>query len=70
MYLLGRGMRLGGTMRTYLDRYFDTLNSWFPYKRELKPSAEEAIYKPTDDICVSMRAVDRLQMPERVDNMV
>ena len=70
MYLLDRGLRLGRTMRSYLELYFDTPNSWQPYKRELKPGAEEAIYKRISDICVSMRAVDHLKMPERVDNVV
>ena len=70
IYLLDRGARLGRTMRSYLDMYFDTPNSWLPYKRELKPGAEEAIYQRISDICVSMRAADHLKMPERVDNVV
>ena len=70
IYLLDRGARLGRTMRSYLDMYFDTPNSWLPYKRELKPGAEEAIYRRISDICVSMRAADHLKMPERVDNVV
>ena len=70
IYLLDRGARLGRTMRSYLDMYFDTPNSWLPYKRELKPGAEEAIYQRISDICVSMRAADHLKMPERVDNGV
>ena len=70
IYLLDRGARLGRTMRSYLDMYFDTPNSWLPYKRELKPGAEDAIYKRISDICVSMRAADHLKMPERVDNVV
>ena len=70
IFLLDRGARLGRTMRSYLDMYFDTPNSWLPYKRELKPGAEEAIYQRISDICVSMRAADHLKMPERVDNVV
>ncbi len=70
IFLLDRGARLGRTMRSYLDMYFDTPNSWLPYKHELKPGAEEAIYQKLSDICVSMRATDHLQMPERVDNVI
>ena len=70
IYLLDRGVRLGRTMRSYLDMYFDTPNSWLPYRRELKPGAEEAIYRRISDICVSMRAADHIKMPERVDNVV
>ena len=70
VFLLDRGQRLGRTMRSYLDLYFTTPNSWLPYKHELKPGAEEQIYKKLSDICVSMRAADHLQMPERIDNVV
>ena len=70
IYLLDRGARLGRTMRSYLDLYFDTPNSWTPYRRELKPGAEEAIYRRIGDICVSLRAPDHLRLPERVDNVV
>ena len=70
VFLLDRGQRLGRTMRSYLDLYFTTPNSWLPYKHELKPGAEEQIYKKLGDICVSMRAADHLQMPERIDNIV
>ena len=70
IYLLDRGTRLGRTMRSYLDLYFDTPNSWTPYRREPRPGAEEAIYRRIGDICVSMRAADHLRMPERVDNVV
>ena len=70
VFLLDRGQRLGRTMRSYLDLYFTTPNSWLPYKHELKPGAEEQIYKKLGDLCVSMRAADHLQMPERIDNVV
>ena len=70
VFLLDRGARLGRTMRTYLDLYFTTPNSWLPYKHELKEGAEDAIYKKLSDICVSMKAADHLNMPERVDNIV
>ena len=70
VFLLDRGVRLGRTMRSYVDMFFTTPNSWLPYKHELKPGAEDEIYKRISDICVSMRAADHLQMPERVDNIV
>ena len=43
VFLLDRGQRLGRTMRSYLDLYFTTPNSWLPYKHELKPGTEEQI---------------------------
>jgi len=70
IFLLDKGVRLGRTMRGYLDMFFDTPNSWLPYKRELKPGAEDDIYRRISDICVSMRATDHLHMPDRVDNIV
>jgi len=70
IFILDRGVRLGRTMKTYLDMFFDTPNSWLPYKHELKPGAEDEIYKRISDICVSMRAADHLKMPERIDNII
>ena len=70
VFLLDRGVRLGRTMKGYHDMFFDIPNSWLPYKHELKPGAEEEIYRRLGDICVSMRAADHLQMPERIDNVV
>jgi hypothetical protein len=70
VFLLDRGKRLGRTMHSYLDVFFTAPSSWQPYKRELKPGAEEEIYRRLSDICVSMRAADHLNMPGRVDNIV
>lgn len=70
MFLLDKGQRLGRTRRSFIDMYFDTPNSWLSYKHELKPGAEDAIYEKISDICVSMKAADHLQMPERIDHVV
>ena len=70
VFLIDRGVRLGRTMQSYLNMFFTTPNSWLPYKHELKEGAEEQIYKRIGDICVSMRAADHLDMPERIDNII
>ncbi len=70
VFLLDRGQRLGRTMRSYIDMFFTTPNSWLPYKHELKSGAEEDIYRRIGDICVSMKAADHLHVPDRVDNIV
>ena len=70
IFLLDKGQRLGRTMRTYIDMFFTTPNTWLPYKHELKPGAEEQIYERIGDICVSMKASDHIQMPDRIDNVV
>lgn len=72
MYLLDRGERLGKTMGGYRDRYFvpDKRNQTVIFNYKLKPEAENAIYEKLSDICVSMKARDYLEMPERIDNYV
>ena len=70
IFLLDKGQRLGRTMRSYIDMFFTTPNCWLPYKHELKPGAEGQIYERIGDICVSMKASDHIQMPDRVDNIV
>jgi SNF2 family DNA or RNA helicase len=72
VYLLDQGERLGKTITGYRERYFvpdkrnrTTIFSWAP-----KPGAEEAIHKKLSDLCISMRAEDWLELPERIDNLV
>ncbi|OLN21891.1 DEAD/DEAH box helicase [Domibacillus antri] len=75
VYLIDRGERLGKTMTQYRNRYFypaqtDPVNPRVVYKYEPRPEAEKNIYELIDDICVSMKAKDHLQLPERIDNIV
>lgn len=72
IYLLDQGERLGKTLTGYRERYFEpdkrnqnVIFSWKP-----KEGAEDAIYKKLSDICVSMRAEDYLDLPERIDNVI
>jgi SNF2 family DNA or RNA helicase len=69
---LDQGERLGKTLTGYRNRYFDPgrrnqniVFEWIP-----KPFAEERIYEKISDICVSMKAEDWLQLPERIDNVI
>lgn len=72
IYILDQGERLGKTLTGYRGRYF------LPYKRNQhiifsykpKTEAEEKIYEKIEDICVSMRAKDYLNLPKRVNNIV
>lgn len=70
MYLIDRGQRLGKTITGYRQRYFNPgkSNGYVVYSYEPKPGADEAIQKKISDICISMKAVDYLQMPELVVN--
>lgn len=68
MYLLDEGKSLGKTLTSYRETYFlpdkrnaTTIFSWKP-----KAGAEEAIYAKLDGLCISMKAADYLQLPERL----
>lgn len=72
LYLLDRGERLGKTLGGYRTRYFtegrrnqQIVFEWLPV-----PGAEEAIYEQIGDICISMKAQDYLELPERIDQYV
>lgn len=72
IYLLDGGERLGKTVTGYRERYFlpDKRNQMIVYTWKLKDDAEDAIYEKLSDICVSMKAKDYLELPERLDNVV
>lgn len=74
IYLLDRGQRLGGTIRSYRERYFEVgdrnYQTGMIYNYVLKEGAEETILKRLEDITVSMEAKDFLDMPDRIDNIV
>lgn len=72
IYLLDGGKRLGKTITSYREQYFrpGKRNGNVVYNWELKEGAEEAIYEKIGDICISMKADDYLDMPERIDNRV
>lgn len=72
IYLLDGGERLGKTITGYRERYFvpGDRNQFVVFNYELREGAEEAIHNKISDICVSMKADDYLDMPERIDNKV
>lgn len=72
LYLLDLGERLGRTMTGYREQYFlpDKRNRNVIFSYKPKPDAEGSIYHRISDICVSMKAHDFLEMPERIDNVV
>lgn len=72
LYLLDGGERLGRTITGYRERYFvpGDRNQFVVFNYNLREGAEEAIHNKISDICVSMKADDYLDMPERIDNIV
>ena len=71
VYLLDGGERLGRTVTGFRERYFTpgqrNQTTIFNYKP--KPEAEQSINEKIGDICISMKAEDWLDMPERIDNI-
>lgn len=72
MYLLDMGQRLGRFIGGFRDRFFvpDKRNREIIYSYKPREGAEDAIYSQISDICISMKAVDYLDMPERIDNRI
>lgn len=72
MYLIDRGERLEKTITAYRSRYFrpGASNGYVVYSYNILPESEKLIQDRIKDICISMRAEDYLEMPERIDNFV
>ena len=72
VYLLDRGERLGRTIGMYRQSYFHPgrANGHVVYEWVLTRGAKEIIDERLSDLCVSMKAVDFLEMPDRVETDV
>ncbi|WP_339211881.1 DEAD/DEAH box helicase [Paenibacillus sp. FSL L8-0333] len=72
MYLLDQGERLGKTITSYRDRYFNagSRGGHVVYEWKEKEEAEDRIYEAIGDIAVSMKAEDWLELPERIDRTI
>ena len=72
MYLTDMGQRLGRFIGGFRDRFFlpDKRNREIIYSYKPREGAEDAIYALISDICISMKAADYLDMPERIDNRI
>ncbi len=68
--ILDMGQRLGRFIGGYRERYFmpDKRNQTTIFSYKLREGAEEAIYEKISDICISMKSLDYLKMPECVIN--
>ena len=64
--LLDMGKRLGRFIGNYRDQFFlpDKRNQQMVFSYKPRPGAEEAIYRAIDDITISMRSHDYLNLPE------
>lgn len=72
IYLLDRGERLGKTISRYREEYFvpGKRNGHIVYNYNLQDTGEDRIHKKIGDICMSMKAEDYLDMPERINNTI
>lgn len=72
VYLLDGGQRLGKTITSYRNDYFNAgkRNGAIIFQYVPKKGAEKEIYRHISDICMSMKAEDYLNLPKRIDNYV
>lgn len=72
LYLLDRGERLGRTISEYRGRYFHpgAHNGYVVYEWVLNDFMDEAIQEKLSDICLSMKASDYIQLPDRLDEVM
>lgn len=71
IYLLDQGRRLGRTISSYRDAYFKNVSRDMSYGIWIeRPGAQKEINKRLEDICMSMKAKDYLNMPEKIENEI
>lgn len=72
IYLLDRGERLERTFTNYKNKYFrpGRRNGQIIFTYDILPGADELIHTKIADICVSMKAIDYLDMPEYIENFI
>lgn len=72
IYLLDMGERLGRYIGKFRNRFFipDKRSREVIFSYKPKEGAEKQIYNLISDICVSMKALDHIKMPELITNRV
>lgn len=72
IYLMDRGIRLEKTISKYREKYFrpGQTNGHVVYSYNLMNDSEKLIHEKIEDICISMKADDYLEMPFRTDNYI
>lgn len=68
VYLLDQGKRLGKTYSVYKQRFFDSDYMGFNFTPKFQ--AERTVQSLVSDICLSMEAIDHLDVPARTNNVV
>jgi SNF2 family DNA or RNA helicase len=66
--LLDDGKRLGRTMTAYKSRFFES--DYMGYKFNPREGSKETIYQLIEDITMTLKADDYLDMPDRIDSII
>jgi SNF2 family DNA or RNA helicase len=69
VYLLDKGHRLGKTLTAFRNRWFDP-PGYNQFKWEPKAHAEQEIMEKVNDICLTLREEDYLELPDVVRNHI
>ena len=72
IWLLDMGERLGRFVTGFREKYFTPAghNGNVVYEYKLRADGERQIHAKISDICISMRAKDWLDLPDRIDRVV
>ena len=72
IYLLDRGERLGKFIGQYRKNYFTpgAARGEIVYNYKIRDKGEEKIYEAIQDICISMKAEDYLDLPDTIYNYI
>lgn len=72
LYLLDQGERLGKTITGYREKYFfiEKANQNVVYKYGLRSGCDRQIYNLINDICISMKSEDYLELPDIKENII
>lgn len=73
IYLLDRGERLGKTLESFRNDFVkpDKYNGAIVYSYKIRSKDhEKRLHDNIKDICLSMKAADYLELPDRIDNFV
>lgn len=72
--LLDDGERLGKTFYGFRNRYFTpadrNYHTGVVYKYTPKPGSADAILSKIEDLCITMKSEDYLDLPERIDDVI
>ena len=72
IYLLDKGERLGRTIGAFRSDFFKPgrSNGHIVYNYNITKGSDERIHQAIGDICMSMKAKDYLDLPERINNNI